>query len=263
MTRRFNLIKAAEPESAGTKDRGYRCHSDDDEFVWKTLRGGDGADIVWESLSSLTLRDKNVQSSSKKRRFYPFMMLHASQKTKQISSDTLLNDTIIKGASDTTLLQIAECYPGLLGLQGNHGRFPVHVACAYAASTDFISKCVSLHHQTAAAQDYDGKTPFYVLCQLYAKSCDSLSMSQDAIERRMTGIIWVLYRKAPTAIIIEDKHGVDVVEYALEAGLSLTFIRLLQGMVTRVHKSNAKKKAHRKLMQARCQLQQRDAQDVA
>jgi len=83
MIRRFNLIKAAEPESAGTKDRGYRCHSDDDEFVWKTLRGGDGADIVWESLSSLTLRDKNVQSSSKKRRFYPFMMLHASQKTSR------------------------------------------------------------------------------------------------------------------------------------------------------------------------------------
>jgi hypothetical protein len=174
MIRRFNLVnKAAEPEGAGTKGERYRGN----EFVWETLRDGDDADIVWESLSSLTLRDKHVQSSSKKRRFSPFMMFHASPKTKKISSDTLLNDTISKGASDTTLLQIAVCHPGLLGLQGNHGRFPVHVACAYGASTDFISKCVSLHPQTAAAQDNDGKTPFHILCQSYAKSCDSLSMS--------------------------------------------------------------------------------------
>ena len=81
-------------------------------------------------------------------------------------------------------------------------------------------------------------------------------MSQDVIERRMTSIIWVLYRKAPTAIILEDSHGVDVVEYALEAELSLHFIRLLQDMVARVHVHNAKKKANRKLIQARSPLLQ-------
>ena len=73
----------------------------------------------------------------------------------------------------------------------------------------------------------------------------------------MTRIIWILYRKAPSAIIIED----DVVEYALEADMSMTFIRLLQDMVARVHENNAKKKANRKLMQARSQLQQNDSSE--
>jgi ankyrin repeat protein len=126
----------------------------------------------------------------------------------------LLNDTIIKGASDTTLLRIAEHFPGLLGHRGDHGRFPVHIACAYGASSDFIYKCVSLYPLTAAAQDNDGRTPFHFLCKSYANSCDDTSMSWDknSIERRMARIPWILYRKAPSAIIIEDNHGVDVVE---------------------------------------------------
>eukprot|EP00969_Alexandrium_andersonii_P032541 1421153-Alexandrium_andersonii.AAC.1 len=86
-----------------------------------------------------------------------------------------------------------------------------------------------------------------------------MSCDRNAIERRMTRILWILYRKAPSAIIIEDNHGVDVVEYALEADMSMTFIRLLQDMVARVHESTAKKKANRKLMHARSQLQQKDS----
>jgi hypothetical protein len=56
-------------------------------------------------------------------------------------------------------------------------------------------------------------------------------------------------------------HGVDVVEYALEAELSLHFIRLLQDLVARVHKSNSKKKAHRNLMNTHSQLHQNDSSE--
>ncbi|KAK1746868.1 hypothetical protein QTG54_002212 [Skeletonema marinoi] len=255
MIRRLNLSKA-KPKSASIKEEvRYHRHSNGDEFDCKTLSDADDADVVWESLSSLTLQDYAMQSSSK-RRSTPFMMLD------QISSHSLLNDTIIKGASDATLLRIAEYFPGLLGHRGYHGRFPVHIACAYGASSDFIYKCVSLYPLTAAAQDNDGRTPFHFLCKSYANSCDDTSMSCDrnAIERRTTRILWILYRKAPSAIIIEDNHGVDVVEYALEADMSMTFIRLLQDMVARVHEHNAKKKANRKLMQARSPLlQQKDS----
>jgi len=253
MIRRLNLSKAKSKSTCIKEEERYRRHSNDDEFVCKVLCDADVADVVWESLSFLTLQDYAMQSSSK-RRSTPFMMLD------QISSNSLLNDTIIKGASDTTLLRIAEHFPGLLGHRGDHGRFPVHIACAYGASSDFIYKCVSLYPLTAAAQDNDGRTPFHFLCKSYANSCDDTSMSWDrnAIERHMTRILWILYRKAPSAsaIIIEDNHGVDVVEYALEADMSMTFIRLLQDIVARVHEHNAKKKANRKLIQARSPLLQ-------
>ena len=258
MIRRLNLSKAKSKSASIKREERYHRHSNDDEFDCKTLSDADVADVVWESLSSLTLQDYGMQSNST-RRSSPFMMLDASP--NQISSNSLLNDTIIKGASDATLLRIAEHFPGLLGQRGDHGRFPVHIACAYGASSDFIYKCVIMYPLTAAAQDDDGRTPFHFLCKSYAKSCDDTSMSWDrnAIERRMTRILWILYRKAPSAIIIEDNHGVDVVEYALEADMSMTFIRLLQDMVARVHESTAKKKANRKLMHARSQLQQKDS----
>ena len=73
----------------------------------------------------------------------------------------------------------------------------------------------------------------------------------NAIERHVTNVLWILYRTAPKAIMMEDNEGVDAVEYALEADLNLPFIRLLQHMVSTVHKQNAKMKAHRKLVQSR------------
>lgn len=79
-------------------------------------------------------------------------------------------------------------------------------------------------------------------------------MSEDrrTIESRMRKIMWILYRKAPNAIITEDNRGIGVVEYALESDLSITFIGLLQDMATRVRKNNAKEKARRKRMRSIC-----------
>lgn len=259
--RRLRLAKKKpQPQSAGNveveEEKGYRCHFDDDDFVHKTLTDGNDADVVWESLSSLTLQDNSLQSSSGRLSSSPFMMLDAS--SNAMPSHCPLIDTIVKGTTDATLLSIAEHFPGLLGLRGAHGRYPVHAACAFAASPDFVYKCVSMYPHTAAAQDDDGRTPFHFLCKSYAKkSYASISWDRDAIEKCMTRILWILYRKAPKAIILEDNYGVDVVEYALEADMSITFIRLLHNMVARVHKQNAKMMASRKLMQARCQSEQK------
>eukprot|EP00984_Skeletonema_dohrnii_P034599 scaffold33601_cov155-Skeletonema_dohrnii-CCMP3373.AAC.1 len=199
MIRGLNLSKAKSKSTCIKEEERYHRHSKDDEFVCKVLCDADDADVVWESLSSLKIQDYALQSSSM-RRSSPFMMLDASP--DQISSNSLLNDTIIKGASDATLLRIAEHFPGLLGHRGDHGRFLVHIACAYGASSDFIYKCVSMYPLTAAAQDDDGRTPFHFLCKSYAKSCDDTSMAWDrnAIERRMTRILWILYRRAPRVL---------------------------------------------------------------
>ena len=259
--RRLRLTKAKpQPQSASNveveEEKGYRCHFDDDDFVHKTLDDENDTDVVWESLSSLTLQDNGLQSSSGRLSSSPFMMLDDSSNV--MSSSCPLIDTIVKGATDATLLSIAEHFPGLLGHCDAHGRFPVHAACAFAASPDFIYKCVSMYPHTAAAQDDNGRTPFHFLCKSYAMKCHaSMFWDKDAIEKFMTRILWILYRKAPRAIVLEDNYGVDVVEYALEADMSMTFIRLLHNMVARVHKQNAKMIASRKLIQIRCPTEQK------
>lgn len=257
MFRRCNLTAAATEPKEVTKTKkekekeGYRCQNSDYEYEydWETLRDVVDADVVWESLSlsAMTLQDLSTKTD-RTRRSLITAMLYSSP--KETSSDTLINDTItiIKGASDTALLHIAERIPSVLGQQDElSGRFPVHMACACGASPEFVAKCVSMFPCTAAAQDRDGKNPFHILCESYAKGCDT-SMTRDVIEKRMTNILWILYRKAPNAITLEDNHGVDAVEYALESDSSLSFLRLLQMMVARVHEGNAKKKANRKFM---------------
>jgi hypothetical protein len=74
MIRRLNLSKAKPKSTSIKEEERYHRHSNDDEFVCKVLNDDDIADVVWESLSSLTLQDYVMQSSSK-RRSTPFMML--------------------------------------------------------------------------------------------------------------------------------------------------------------------------------------------
>ena len=247
--RRFNLM-TREPDVV---KEGYHRRSDDVEYDWETLSGGDDADgveVVWESLQSMTLKDQGANLQWRRRSSVSVTMDDTSP--DKLLCSTFINDTLIKETSDIDLLLFAERFPHLLGQQDDHGRFPVHMACASGGSSDFISKCVGLYPGTAAAQDQDGKTPFHVLCESYASGYDA-SASKSIIEKRMTSILWVLYRQAPAAITAEDNFGVDAVEYALEASLSMSFLRLVQDMVARVHENNAKKKAHRKSMQARRQ----------
>lgn len=254
MIRRFNLgtLKKTKAKRSSVKDERYHRLSSAFECNFLSMAKTNDADFVWESLSSLTIQAENERCSQSDLMTSDTEEDTSSSLMSYIPPETLLNDTIAKGASDATLLRIANCFPGLLGHRGDDGRYPVHAACTYAASSDLVYKCVSMYPHTAAAQDNDGRTPFHLLCKDYAKQCEvSTSLDKNAIERRMTYVLWILYRSAPQAIIIEDNEGVDAVEYALEADLSLPFIGILQHMVSKVHKQNAKVKAHRKLLQSR------------
>ena len=146
--RRLRLAKAKpQPQSDGNvgvgEDKGYHCHFDDDDFAQKTLSDTNDADVVWESLSSLTLKDNSLQSSSGRLSSSPFMILDAS--SNPIPSNSPLIDTIVKGTTDATLLSIAEHVPGLLGQRGAHGRYPVHLPAPllrHLTSSTSVSACV-------------------------------------------------------------------------------------------------------------------------
>eukprot|EP00984_Skeletonema_dohrnii_P032940 scaffold28118_cov94-Skeletonema_dohrnii-CCMP3373.AAC.2 len=110
MIRRLNLSKAKPKSTYMKREERYHHHSNDDEFVCEVLCDADDADVIWESLSSLTLQDYVMQSSSM-RRSTSFMMLDASP--DQITSNSLLNDTIIKGR---LVLSLSRISMGLLWL---------------------------------------------------------------------------------------------------------------------------------------------------
>jgi len=74
--RRLNISKAKSKRTSVKEEEKYHRHSNDDEFDCRVMSDADDADVVWESLSSLTLQDYAMQSSSMRRSF-PFMMLDA------------------------------------------------------------------------------------------------------------------------------------------------------------------------------------------
>eukprot|EP00984_Skeletonema_dohrnii_P028758 scaffold18856_cov82-Skeletonema_dohrnii-CCMP3373.AAC.2 len=230
MIRRLNLSKAKSKSTYIKEEERYHRQSNDDEFVCEVLCDADDADVIWESLSSLTLQDYALQSR-RMRRSTSFMMLDASP--DQITSNSLLNDTISRvhpmPLSSELLSTFQDYWVIEAIMEGSRYTLPAHMVRHPTSSTS-VSACVP----------------------------SPLKLRMTMAELHSTSCANHMQKLAPSAIIIEDDYGVDVVEYALEADMSMTFIRLLQDMVARVHEHNAKKKASRKLMQARSQLEQKD-----
>lgn len=169
----------------------------------------------------------------------------------EFRSGCLLHDAIQRGAPDDVLMFINERFPQTLREEDNHGRFPIHVACSFGCSPEFISHLVNMFPQSVAAKDNQGRTPIHHLCSSYASK--SYDVNKTTL-KRMEQILWILFRKSPGSIVAEDKKGVNAIECALEAELGTTFIGTLQDMTARYHENEARKAAQRRCMKTRRQL---------
>ena len=157
-------------------------------------------------------------------------------------------------------MYICERFPECIRHEDKDGRFSLHIACSYGCSPGFISHLVNMHPLAASARDGLGKTPFHHLCQSYMSPKHKAS---KATVKKMKQVLWILYRKAPGSVIVEDKSGIDPIEYALESNLDMAFIRDLQSMIARYHANEAKKESHRKCMMARRQLDKKHSPHAA
>ena len=210
---------------------------DVEEFDWKTL--DDNTKIDWDRFL-IALGDITSLKHGGLARLPP-----------EFRSGCLLHDAIKLDAPDDILRFISERFPETLREEDENGQLPTHVACSSGSSPEFISHCTSMFPKSAAAKDNEGKTPIHHLCQSYGSSKRTMSNAKLV---RMEQILWILFRRAPASIVAEDCKGANVIEYALEANLGMSFVSVLQDMISRYHKNEARKAAQRRCMKTRRQL---------
>lgn len=174
--------------------------------------------------------------------------------SKEFSTGCILHEAISLGVPDNILILLAERFPMFLIQIDSNDRYPIHVACAFGTSSEFVSHCIDMNPSSAAAKDIEGKHPIHLLCQGTWRGFWDIK-SNSAAEKNMAGILCMLYCNAPSSIASEDDHGVGSIEYAIESNLGIEFIRTLQRMVSHINKNEARRVARRKCMAARHQLQ--------
>lgn len=121
---------------------------------------------------------------------------------------------------------VAETYPESLKSPDAMGRFPIHIACAWGASTETIEFLIYQDSVAASMQDNEGKAPIHHLCQSFQLNYqDTLCMSTG---EAMLSIINMLKAVAPNSFNLEDNEEANAIEYAIESDTNIKIIRTIQ-----------------------------------
>ena len=163
----------------------------------------------------------------------------------EFSSGSILHGAIKLGAPDDVLMLLVERFPKLLTQVDGGDRYPIHTACAFGASSAFVSRCINMYPSSTRAMDVEGKSPFHLLCQGTWQGAWDIA-SNPAAAKNMKEILWMLYREAPSTIVSEDIDGVEPLEHAIDFNIGIGLIHLLQEMIGHFHEHEVRKMAHGK-----------------
>jgi len=84
---------------------------------------------------------------------------------KEFSTGCILHRAIELGVPSGDLILLATRLPFFLTQVDGRGRYPLHVACAFGASSEFVAYCIEKYPPCADEKDSDGNSPIQLLCQ--------------------------------------------------------------------------------------------------
>lgn len=167
-----------------------------------------------------------------------------------LSSGCILHTAIDLGLSEHTMMNMAKSFPIALTEIDEQGRYPIHVASAYGASSRVAALCVCSNPSSVVAKDVDNNTPLQLLCKGTWKGVWNLKFNPSA-KNNMIDILEILYLKAPDTFFSEDSNGLGPIEQAINSNLDIKFIVALQEKISYLSKTKAKMSAHRKSVATR------------
>ena len=202
------------------------------EFDWEVLDDYETTAKLYYGPLADTLRSKDAVDST-----VLALISH------EFSSGSILHEAIKLGAPDDVLMLLVERFPKLLTQVDDGDRYPIHTACAFGASSAFVSRCINMYPSSTRAMDVEGKSPFHLLCQGTWQGAWDIA-SNPAAAKNMKEILWMLYREAPSTIVSEDIDGVEPLEHAIDFNIGIGLIHLLQEMIGHFHEHEVRKMAH-------------------
>lgn len=121
---------------------------------------------------------------------------------------------------------LSKLYPRSLTSPDVAGRYPIHVASKWGATPDVVRFLVEASPAVVGVPDSSGKTPMHYVGECYAAhfSSDHLYSRSDA----MLHVVRMLKTSAPNSVNLEDEHGMNAIEYALDSDADIRVIKAMQ-----------------------------------
>lgn len=106
------------------------------------------------------------------------------------------------------------------------GRTPLHIAVGSGASEESVSFLVASYPRACGCQDIDGRTPLHFACD----SSSQLFEDDDPVrgDPPSFNLVQTLLSGCWDSAALEDKKGMNAIEYALVSQADMRTIRLLQ-----------------------------------
>ena len=108
----------------------------------------------------------------------------------------------------------------------------LHIATRWGASSLVIKFLLQLSPNAEAVQDYLGKTPMILACQLYQRNFvpsieDNNNSYPSTLKKSMLKFVQALYKIDPELVRLKSKDGATALEYAITIEADRKVVRLL------------------------------------
>ena len=115
----------------------------------------------------------------------------------------------------------------------SRSRYPLHIAVASGCDPDVIKFLIQTNPAAAGAQDQSGRTPMHYAGKSFADNYahfhfDSPIDHVDEVCHIALLVVELLAKTAIQTVNVEDKEGMNPIEYALLSTTNLKVIRLMQ-----------------------------------
>ena len=162
-----------------------------------------------------------------------------SSSSNPITEDIMVHFACAFNAPLRSIRIIAKKYKRSLMSTDSSGRYPIHVSAKWGATPDVMNFLIGTNPDAAGVQDKAGKTPMHYVGEFYARHYranymntmkdlnESMNLVDDA-DKSMLHVVWLLKSAAPKSANLEDKQGMNAIEYALESDSDISVIKSMQ-----------------------------------
>mmetsp|Transcript_19562 Transcript_19562/g.41102 ORF Transcript_19562/g.41102 Transcript_19562/m.41102 type:complete len:427 (+) Transcript_19562:154-1434(+) len=146
--------------------------------------------------------------------------------THAVTSEIVLHFACRFQAPLRTISLLATLFSVSLERPDATGRYPIHVAAKWGATPDVIHFLICSNPAVVGVPDDLGKTPMHYVGEFYGRNYSR--HCPYPVNEAMLQVVKLLKSAAPKSVNLEDREGMNAIEYALESHADIKVIKSMQ-----------------------------------
>lgn len=143
----------------------------------------------------------------------------------------------------STIVAILDVSPCAISEPDCIGRLPLHCAARSGVRSTIIQHLLQEYPEASVKQDEKGKTPLHLACKYFNEAYDDSGIFFKYKEDRkmhlsstLNLVLAMFLNAEPYSFLIEDRKGMNALEYAIEGEVAYDTIFLMQKAIEHIQK---------------------------